>query len=489
MHRVRWILLLVAIVFLFYWKLIFTNQYTVLWDWEPVTQSYSWFNFAASSIHKGILPIWDPFRFSGSTFIGEMQTGLFYPLKFLVYMLPLDRNGMVPEDAYSWFYVVTHLLAAIFMFALARQLRVSNFGSTVAGVTFALGGYLANTLHPHTLDSGIWLPLIVLFFLRSADEDSAIRAAFWASLSGACLGMTVLGGGIHMTIMAGLMIAAMAAFICKDASPRLRVFEMAALVAVIGFLFGGVQLLPSLEYGPLSYQWIGGDSPIGFHNKVPYRYLGTQGRFSPRSMFTFLFAGANPGDEFPTNYFGVLPFLLCIVGAWRGWRYKWAKYFTAVAVVSYLYTWGEFSFLHGVLYLVPGLDIAREAGRFILVTHCAGAVLAGYGTDQLFGAVPAKDHSAQTFVRSLRWLVVFLAVLLLAGSVQKTIAIADTFFLSFVFIAAAYLVFEFLQRSPLPAGKRRCHFSNCMGRIRVQFSCAQQRNDAGSEARLYGRTG
>ena len=113
MRTLRWVLLLTGIVVLFYWKLVFTKQFTVLWDWEPVTQSYSWFNFAATSIHKGILPIWDPYRFSGNTFIGEMQTGLFYPLKFLVYILPLDANGMVPERAYSALYVVTHLLAAL----------------------------------------------------------------------------------------------------------------------------------------------------------------------------------------------------------------------------------------------------------------------------------------------------------------------------------------------------------------------------------------
>ncbi len=451
MRALRWILLLVVIVVLFYWKLVFTKQFSVLWDWEPVTQSYSWFNFAASSIHKGILPIWDPFRFSGNTFIGEMQTGLFYPLKFLVYILPLDSNGMVPERIYSAFYVLTHLLAAIFMFVLARHLRISSFGSAVAGITFALGGYLANTLHPHTLDSGIWLPLIVYFFLKSTGEDRPKRAAFFASLSGISLGMTVLAGGIHMTIMSGIVIATMAAVIYRNEPRRLRVFGLAALVALMAFLFGAVQMLPSMEYGPLSYRWVGGDSPIGFHNKVPYAFLGTQARFSPRSLFTFLFAGASPGDELPTNYFGVLPFLLSIVGAWRGWQNKWVKYLVAVAALSYLYSWGEFSFLHGLLYLLPGLDVAREAGRFILLTHFACAILAGFGAGELFEALAPKDHFFGAFVRCLRWLVVLLAAILLAGSVQTTIAVDDSLFMSFVFIAAAYVVFELLYRDYRPA--------------------------------------
>src|SRR5207244_5398781 len=130
---------------------------------EPVTQSYSWYNFAALAVHKGVLPLWDPYRFSGSTFIGEMQTGLFYPLKLLAYIMPLDSNGMFSERVYNEFYVLTHILAAIFTFLLARYLRLSPFASFVAGLSFSLGGYLGNTAHPHTLDSGIWLPFIVLF--------------------------------------------------------------------------------------------------------------------------------------------------------------------------------------------------------------------------------------------------------------------------------------------------------------------------------------
>jgi SAM-dependent methyltransferase len=447
----RWILLIVVVVVLFYWKLVFTKQFTVLWQWEPVAQSYSWFNFASTSIHKGILPVWDPFRFSGNTFIGEMQTGLFYPLKFLVYIMPLDANGMVQERNYNLFYVLTHVLAAIFMYLLARHLRISTFGSFLAGLTFSLGGYLANTSHPHTLDSGIWMPLIALFYLKSTEQESSWRAAFFASLSGAALGMTVLGGGIHMTIMSGIVVATMAVVIWKDNPSPARVLLMAALVAVTGFMFGAVQLLPSLEYGPLSYRWVGADAPIGFHGKVPYEWLGTLARFSPSSLFTFLLGAANPGDQVPTNYFGVLPFFLCIVGAWRGWRQKWVKYFTLVAVLSFLYTWGEFSFLHGLLYLIPGLDVAREAGRFILLTHFAAAILAGFGIDELFGAM-STDNALRTFIRGLRWLTVFLTALLIAGSAQKTIVIDDSFFMSFVFIAAAYVVFELLynNRRTLP---------------------------------------
>jgi hypothetical protein len=442
----RWILLLIVTIALFYWRILFTKQFSILWMWEPVVQSFSWYNFAATAIQKGILPIWDPYRFSGSTFIGEMQTGLFYPLKLLVYLAPLDGNGLVSERVYNEFYVLTHLLAAIFMFFLARHLRLSHFASFVAGLAFSLGGYLANTGHPHTLDSGIWLPLIVLFFLRSLNQHLTGRALFFAALSGLALGMAILAGGLHMVIMAGIVVGTMALVAGRGDRRMGRALAIAACVAVVGFLFGAIQVLPSLEYGPLSFRWVGGDGPIRSFQKVPYQYLGDLARFSPRSLLAFLFGGAYPGDHAPSNYFGVLPFFLSILGAWQFWSERWVKYLTVLGTLTFLYSWGAFSLLHGLLYLVPMLDMAREAGRFIQVTHFAMAILAAYGIEHLFVATAPNAAGVWGFVRVVRWLVILLAAFLIAGAVQSTIVIPDWVFLSFLFIAGTYVLLELALR-------------------------------------------
>ena len=46
------------IVFLSYWKLVFTRQFTLLAEWEIVNQAYAWYTYAAKSIQSGILPLW-----------------------------------------------------------------------------------------------------------------------------------------------------------------------------------------------------------------------------------------------------------------------------------------------------------------------------------------------------------------------------------------------------------------------------------------------
>src|SRR5262252_2518399 len=114
-----WILALTAVVFLSYWKIVFTKQFSILWQWEMVSEYYSWYTFAATWIRKGIIPLWDPFRYGGNSYIGEMQAGLFYPLKLALYLAPLDRYGLLSERTFNLYFVFSHWLAGLWMYLLA----------------------------------------------------------------------------------------------------------------------------------------------------------------------------------------------------------------------------------------------------------------------------------------------------------------------------------------------------------------------------------
>src|SRR5262245_17566132 len=117
-----WILIMTLVVLLSYWKIVFTKQFSILWQWEMVSQYCSLVTYAATYMQKGIVPMLDPFRYAGNSFIGEMQTGLFYPFKLALFLWPLDSNGLLSERAFHLFYVFSHWLAAFWMFLLARYL-------------------------------------------------------------------------------------------------------------------------------------------------------------------------------------------------------------------------------------------------------------------------------------------------------------------------------------------------------------------------------
>src|SRR3972149_6619836 len=117
----KWLALLTVAVAAFYWKIIFTAQFSMLEDWEVVNQGFVWHQFAARSIQNGILPLWDPYTFSGRSHIGEMQPGLFYPLKLLLYLWPLGDSGILSWRLYNQYFALSHLLAAILMFFFAIE--------------------------------------------------------------------------------------------------------------------------------------------------------------------------------------------------------------------------------------------------------------------------------------------------------------------------------------------------------------------------------
>ena len=163
----KWCLALVIAVLLFYWKLFFPSQFTLLDGVEEVRQGYSWLHFWMRSIRAGSLPIWDPYALAGYSFPGEMQTGAFYPLYLLLLLLPLNPDGLLSSMQYNCVILSAHVLAALFMFALGRELKLSHFASFISAFCFSVGSFTGRVTWPHMLGSSIWLPLIFLYLLLS----------------------------------------------------------------------------------------------------------------------------------------------------------------------------------------------------------------------------------------------------------------------------------------------------------------------------------
>src|SRR3954469_25354995 len=128
-ETVKWCLGLTAAILLFYWKLFFPSQFTLLDGAEAVKQVYSWFHFLIRSVRAGNMPVWDPYAFAGYSFPGEMQTAAFYPLYLLLLLLPLSGDGLLSSMQYNLVILFSHVLAALFMFALAREMKLSRFAA------------------------------------------------------------------------------------------------------------------------------------------------------------------------------------------------------------------------------------------------------------------------------------------------------------------------------------------------------------------------
>jgi len=447
----KWLLLLLLVVILFYWKIVLTKQFSVLTEYEEANQSYAWAHHTAATLKHGSLPLWDPYARGGVSFIGEMQTGLFYPLKAVLALLPFNRDGLLSPWAFELYFVLLHFVIGCAMFALARDLGLSHYAALVAGACFGLGGMVGRVGWPDMLDSAAWLPVIVLFLLRAVHARRALPGLVFAGLAGLALGLAILGGRLHIAIMDVVVVVSAAAFLAHHAPAGPAGFPargnrwawagtVVAIVAVVAFLAAAIQLLPSLEYSGRAVRYLSDVLMLPAQRKIPYANLS--GGFWPRSvvalLFGFPFDGAVGGGESYSPYFGVVPLLLAIVGAWKNWRHPLLRYLAGLAVLAFFYTLGSFSFLHGLLYsITPFLWMAREAARFIYLANFAMALLAGFGAEALFSG-QADRASLAPLLRVFKWVVIVCLAGLSVPALFTKPEISEWVALSVLIILSAY---------------------------------------------------
>lgn len=411
-RQVRWMALLGVIVSLFFWKILFTDQFSVFLTYDCATQ-YAWTHFAASSLREGILPLWDPYIQGGRSFIGELQTGVFYPPKLLLYVAPLNRSGLFPLRLLEYFYVFGHILGAFFMWLLAVEIGLNRFSAFVAAICFSLGGFVGTMSWPNILHSAIWLPLVLLFEIRAFRAQSPARSVLNAVVSGLFLAISILAGSIHAPIMeflvvvsAGLYFATLRPEQQGYSRPRhaIRAIAIIAVIGLVGLAAAGIQILPSIEYGPLALRYRGaGLDPLPATQRPPYAEMTRQG-FFPHSLLALALGGIPGGGKEFSPYCGMFPLILTIIGIWQNWRRECVKYLTVLGALAFLYTLVDFTPVHGLAYaLVPGLWMAPQAERFVYLTHFAMSLLAAYGVQTLLSGDASVSHRVAPLLRILKW--------------------------------------------------------------------------------------
>lgn len=429
----KYVALLALTTALFFWKTLLTNQFTRIISPEGVNYSYSWLHFWIDSLWHGRVPLWDPYAFCGRPFAGEMLPSAYYPLHLLFLLAPFNRNGLISPRFYHEYFALTHLLCAIFTFALIRELRLSRFAAFTGACCFSLSGMLVDMIWLPFVEAGIWLPAIFLFLLRALRAEQAQNANLEAAFSGLCLGLSMLTGGLHFSIMQAIVVVTAVIYYGLSSplppalSRRSQWLRSAVILAIILAVAGGaaaVQLLPSYEYGRLSMRFIDG-GPFPAAQKIPYHRLHPG--MWPQSIVTPLlptgFGSKIGGGESWSTYIGVLPFFLAITAIWKCWNNLWVRYLTGLALMAFVYSLGELSPLHGVLYaLVPFLWIVRAASRFVYLASFALAILAAFGMDRLLDPANASLswHPARAI---LKWIAIAFAAALFVPAIFAQVSL------------------------------------------------------------------
>ncbi len=371
-----------------------------LLQWDSLAQYYPWRHFAAQELRAGYIPLWNPYEFTGTPFVANAQSAVFYPLNLPFWLM---------DTAYA-FGVAALLHSLLAMFAtyfLMQRWQLSRAASVVAAVAFAGCGYLMSwALLPTLFATASWLPLCLLLFEKSSDDGARSRGAAWA-LVGA-LACALLAGHAQIFFYIVLALALRQMFLRRRGRGFIVLVGALAGAALVAML----QILPTLELARYGHRAADAATPAAWQ--------AVRERALQIGQLPSLVVPGWPTLSFDENfgYIGLGVLILAIAGVfWRDERVKRkirrdvadrgeevpvreeevpirveqsppinvnrAKWFAlTLAVFGLLYALAT-PVSQLFFFAVPGVSQMGTPGRALVLWSLGTALLAGFGVDVL----------------------------------------------------------------------------------------------------------
>jgi hypothetical protein len=330
------------------------------------------------------LPFWNPYLFSGTPLVSNIQASMFYPLGFLFYLLP-------PESAYGYSIAMHIMLSSALMYGFMRGVSVSQGASFLSAYIFGFNGYFMAHLyagHLSFVQSYIWIPLVFYFLRRFIGRCQARHAA----ATGLVLGLQILGGFPQIafyTILASLLFVLLHGFLlAKTGSGRQRLMLLfgMAVILLVAFAAASVQFLPTLEFTRMSTR-AGG---------VSYA-MATYDSLHPKELLAFLmpdiFGNAVDSTYWRSKepwhfwescgYVGILPLFLAFIKVEDRAVRALQRFFVVLALLALFLGLGKYNPLYPLIYRLPGFSSFRIPAQIIFLYVFGIAVLSGLGLDQI----------------------------------------------------------------------------------------------------------
>ncbi len=325
-------------------------------------------------LSAGELPQWFPYEALGRPFIGVPVTGVFHPFNVLYFILS-------PPDAYRASILISCVLAAMGAFVLSRKLLVSLPGALLAGVAFALSGYIVSfTENIHKLFAIGALP----FFCVALEKALTDRYA-WTVAPAAIWATVFLNGDVQTGYYYGFVALAWA--LARTTNSYQQTIFRLALTGTLTVLLASIQL------GPAWGVFLGSERihPDEFLEQAmslsthPLRLITVLAWPVAKQVSPVLVARTFgiPTTGFPSEslYLGIPVMGLALLGTWHR---RDLRILALLGSVALLLALGRYGGLYEIFYkVVPLWSAFRYPENLMGVASFATATLAGAGLDAL----------------------------------------------------------------------------------------------------------
>ena len=349
--------------------------------WDMADYSCPTQRFVSDTIHRGALPLWDPYVFSGFPISGDVPASLLYPPTVLSFLVP----GTFPLrfKVVELVWILHVFLAGMGTYLLARKLALHRAGSLIAATVFMFGGFFPmHAEHDTWVKATAWIPLILLLYLEAL---STRRVAFVLG-AGLALGMSILAGYTSTSVYTAYLLLFFclhqsAAYIkTRDYRQAITNLLLLGLIVSIGLGLSAAHTLPAYEYlghtrrGETDYsQSVAlGVTPLNVLTMVVPGAFGMSKSLPSASPYL----AADPTVN--QLYLGLPTLALALVGLTSKNRYR--GFFLSLSLVSVLLASGSLLPVYRTyMSLLPLLSLFRRPQAFYPFFVLAIAILGGMG--------------------------------------------------------------------------------------------------------------
>ncbi len=376
--------------------------------------------FSWRCLREGVLPLWNPYPFSGLPHLASHHAAALYPPVYLFFALFEPFRAFASMQAFHTFWMGLGTWAL-----LRRGWRLRQGAALAGGVFFMLSGsVVAHEPHQPMIWAMAWTPWLLLLSRLTLERRP------WAGpMLAVGLAFQIGAGYMQVCVMTWLVLGIEAlalAWTRRRAGVGARRLAGLGGALVVGLGLMAVQFLATREILPMT-----------FRGSIDFEAFTSHGYTLPRLLtlpFPLLYGAGFPSDWVREAYFGRwdqpemigsmaapvwLGLLLLVLGPilargrFRRLRPKLRLeviFWSCVSVLSLSLVFGSASPLARLLYHAPVLNLFRIQTRWLLFFDLGLALLAAVGFHRLIIALESKRPTRLATVVTLGVAAVLAAV-------------------------------------------------------------------------------
>jgi len=338
---------------------------------DVIEQLYPWKFFSIDLLKKGVIPLWNPYNFSGTPHLAAIQSGTFYPINILFFIMPFNL-------AWTIYIILQPVLAGIFTYLFLKELKLGDKSAIYGGLIFSFSAFLVVWMqYGNIIHAILWLPIVMWLGLRNLRDPSIIKSILLSFL----LSFSIFAGHFQVSIYLYGFSFAFLLFAILVVQKKNTLKNVVFLISIYAFslVISAIQLLPSIEifinssrsnyaYERLveflipTYHLVGILFPDFFGNPVSRNYYLT-GTYIERA-----------------SYIGIVPIFFIIFSLFtKKSRYIWFFLLSAVAVFFITYDSFITKFLYSIY--IPPVIATSVPTRIMFVMAFSLSVVAAFGLE------------------------------------------------------------------------------------------------------------